>query len=92
MNNSKKGYASGSPIGKPLNEPIVKLNLYDFHAQFNFLLGRLKTLVDATISDPVQNKALKDLIAQDVWHRYNYILEITGVGGKLVNDGVTEIA
>ena len=77
------------PKYKPVN---VVLSQDSLHAQFNFLLGRLKTIVDATISEPVQNKALKDLIAQDVWHRYNYILEVTGVNGKIINDGQTEIA
>lgn len=81
-----------NPKSKPLNDCDVKLSMYELHAQFNFLLGRLKTIVDATISEPVQNKALKDLIAQDVWHRYNYILEVTGSKGKIVNDGTTQIA
>ena len=90
--NNIKGKTGNNPPGQPLNEPIVKLGQYELHCQFDFLLGRLKTLVDATISDPVQNKAFKDLMAQDVWHRYNYILEITDSKGKIVNDGEIVIA
>lgn len=70
----------------------VKLSKDGLHAQFNFMLGRLKTVLDATVSNPVQNKALKDLVSQEVWHRYNYILDVTGVGGRIISDGNVEIS
>lgn len=70
----------------------VSLDKDALHAQFNFMLGRLKTVLDATVSNPVQNKALKDLVSQEVWHRYNYILDVTGVGGRIISDGNVEIS
>lgn len=37
----------------------------------NDLLGNLLTIVDASFGDPVQRKAVKDLVSQKVWQWYN---------------------
>lgn len=93
MKNSKKELVTPQ-LGVPphVTNRDVMLSSEALHAQFNFMLGRLKTVIDASVSNQVQNKALKDLVSQEVWHRYNYILEITGVKGRIINDGNTEIS
>ena len=81
-----------SNLPKVNQEDIVKLDKDALHAQFNFMLGKLKTIVDATISDHIQNKAFKDLISTVVWERYNWLLEITNTRGKIINDGTVQIS
>ena len=88
MDNSK-GKCGYKPKGSL--ETTVTLSKDGMYAQFNFLLGRLKTLVDATIPEPVRNKAFKDLMSQEVWHRYNYILELTDKSGKIISDGTVDV-
>lgn len=78
--------------GEKNDSPDIKISRDGLHSQFNFMLGRIKTVLDASVVDSIQNKALKDLVSQEVWHRYNYLLEVTEVGGKIINDGTTEIA
>lgn len=94
MNNTypPQGKGHGTAGKEPVNvQSEFKFNKDGLHAQFNFMLGRLKTIVDASIADPVQNKALKDLVAKEVWDRYNYILELAGVGGRILHDGTTQV-
>ena len=43
--------------------------------QFSYLVGRVKTVIDASIADKQQNKALKDLLAQEIWKTMNNFLE-----------------
>lgn len=67
----------------------VKLSVTQdsLHAQISFLLGRLKTIVDASLPDGAQNKALKDLVSIEIWGRYNYMLEIWRGKGRLISTG-----
>ncbi len=37
----------------------------------NSLVGEMLTLVDASISDPTQRKAVKDLATQKIWNWWN---------------------
>lgn len=36
-------------------------------SELSNLEGRMLTIVDASISDPVQRKAMKDIVSQSVW-------------------------
>lgn len=57
-------------------------------AQLRFMLGRLLTIVDASISNPEQNKAIKDLITKEVWERRDWIVE-TGQGTGAIGKSMT---
>lgn len=35
------------------------------------LEGKIKTIIDASVSDPIQRKAIKDLISEAIWSWYN---------------------
>lgn len=57
-------------------------------AQMKFLLGRILTVVDASISNPEQKKAIKDLISKEIWERRDWIVE-TGTGNGSVGNSLT---
>ncbi len=46
-------------------ECLVEADLYQY--DINQLVGKLKTLMDASISNTTQCKALKDLVRETVW-------------------------
>ena len=52
----------------PEDRPFASEVKYEFYTpHISHLEGRMLTLVDASISDPEQRKALKDLFRQDIW-------------------------
>lgn len=57
--------------------------------QFSMLLGRVLTIVDAIFSDPVQRKAVKDLIKVDFQEQRNHVYNLCftfGEDGARVTD------
>lgn len=67
------------PSEKPLSVLSRALNQYT-HQEKQEVLGNVLTLIDATVVQPQQNKALKDLIKQSFnrelgyWHGLNAML------------------
>lgn len=56
-----------SKYNQPKNTPYEVEYLY-FSPQIQDLEGKILTLVDASISDPVQRKALKNLFSPMIWN------------------------
>lgn len=54
-------------------------------AQFGFLLGDILTIIDASISDKQQNKALKDLIKNKFYNKLDWIRRIATKDFNLVS-------
>lgn len=53
------------------------------------LEGKILTFIDASISDPVQRKAMKDLLRPMIWSwaidndmKHDYEMKLVGVSGK----------
>lgn len=46
-------------------------------AQMNFLQGNVLTIVDAAFTDPIQRKAVKDLVKAQFIRQINWIAEMT---------------
>jgi len=61
MDKSEKHIGSST-----LEEDTKPINYYRLEGDIKHLLGRILTIVDASIADKQQNKALKDLIKQEV--------------------------
>jgi len=68
------------------DEPITdKLYLLNSHIQWEInqikdcLLGRILTLIDASIEDKERRKALKDIIKQEIWKKEFFSDEINGI-------------
>lgn len=75
-NYSQLGDNLSYPPGKehPELQPFFSLN--GIRSQLNFLLGDVLTIMDATVSNVVQNKALKDIIKQKFWDRSNHFSDM----------------
>jgi hypothetical protein len=52
---------------------VATLPLSGVHAQLNFLMGDVLTIIDASYSNPEQNKAIKDLIKNSFRARHNWL-------------------
>ena len=48
-----------------------------------YLSGRMKTIVDATIPDGRQNKAIKDVMHEAVWDSYRKVVEWAEYAARL---------
>lgn len=62
-----------APISNSKITPIFKLRnliLEDWRADKNYFLGRVLTIIDASIPDPIQRKGIKDLI-NDAFYNSN---------------------
>ncbi len=60
---------SSDKVPEPSEVSIGDENKYNYHRIENmlkFLTGRILTIVDASFSEGKQNKAIKDLIREDV--------------------------
>lgn len=70
-----------------LNEKNVRSLLQKFNSdlgmyineQERFLLGRVLTIIDASIADPEQRKAIKDLVNGEWWNRQNRGVPVDGM-------------
>lgn len=51
-------------------------------AQLNFLLGDTLTVIDASIADPIQRKAMKDIVKQKFWDKCNHLADIVYQNGR----------
>lgn len=91
MKNREKSIDSSQVLsGEELAEKIEKgkLPLSSIMAQFNFLQGKVLTIIDASIQDERQNKALKDLIKNSFYEQMDWVTKLsTGHFGLI---GVTE--
>jgi hypothetical protein len=57
---------------KSKNAPIIPINGYDVEYKFfsfgiSQLEGKMLTLIEASIQDTEQRKALKDIVRQTIW-------------------------
>lgn len=66
-------------------------------SQLGFLKGKVLTIIDASISDERQNKALKDLIKNAFYEQQSWITKVTtgeyglvGTMGKLEEESLIE--
>ena len=66
-----------------------KTDLHWINIQLGFLMGDILTIVEASISDQEQRKAMKDVMRGAFNRKMNHITEIvTGINGAFVeNDG-----
>lgn len=61
-------------IGKPEEEKFFTLN--SVTAQIRFLQGRVLTIIDASIADKQQNKALKDVINDCFYEKLGHLTKM----------------
>lgn len=61
-----------SPV-QSVSDGKFQWSLVAMETQFNFLLGKLLTIVDASFSDQEQRKAVKDLVRNVVWEQKTHI-------------------
>lgn len=57
----------------PVSKDDMTMSYVSLHSQFNFMLGDILTILDATVVDKQQNKAVKDLVKRTVWDRFNFM-------------------
>ena len=69
------GVLEGKELATKLEE--ATLSLSGICSQINFLQGKILTIIDASISDKVQNKAIKDLIKTQFYEQMNWITKIS---------------
>lgn len=69
----------------PEAPPLATLDLGEFATFTNRVVGIILTQVDASISDPVQRKAFKDIVKSRIWedHHRMTIYAQNKVEGKL---------
>lgn len=66
-----KGVKISSPVGGEYTSRLVRYPLIT--SELDNLLGRVLTIIDATISEPVQNKAVKDIIRGEFSHKMHTV-------------------
>lgn len=54
-----------------------------WRSQTDFLQGRVLTIIDASYTDPVQRKAVKDLVRQQFQEQTKWVYEIM-TGGRMI--------
>jgi hypothetical protein len=59
-------YTTNLPYEKPIDISVIS-------TQLRFLEGKILTIIDASYSDPIQRKAVKDLITDAIWKQYEHI-------------------
>lgn len=68
--------------------PLFKLRDFifnEFYVRRKYTLGRVLTIIDASIADPQQRKGIKDLIEQSYWDEPREI-------NKVIKEGLLEFA
>lgn len=73
--------------GKTTNDEVLndKLYMLDSHIQYqinqmkNFQLGKLLTIVEASINDKEQRRALKDIVKDTIWEKEYFSSEISQI-------------
>ena len=66
-----------------MNRSYVELTINQIQELKNYLLGKVLTIVDASIADPEQRKALKDVVREAIWSKEYYTKSIINmVEGK----------
>jgi hypothetical protein len=71
-----------------VSEIAPTLPLSGVHAQLNFLMGDVLTIIDASYSSPEQNKAIKDLIKNSFRTKHKWLDSLAkggDNGGELYN-------
>ena len=68
MSNNKP---SGTPYKLGADPENIEVLAAVSPYEVSYLEGRLLTVIDASIGDPEQRKALKDIIRQNVWSWYD---------------------
>jgi hypothetical protein len=58
----------------PSHAPATRYSFWE--SQTNFLQGRILTIIDASYSDVVQRKAVKDLVRQAFQNQTKWVYEI----------------
>ena len=83
MSNKPETYPGGTET--PFNKTVMKTE--DFLLGMKRLYeGRLKTIIDASIADPQQRKAIKDLVRDAIWAEEAWSKSIFGEIYKLLRD------
>lgn len=65
--------AHPAPKETKVNANEAILSYSDMEATASYLTGRILTIVDSSVSDRAQNKAMKDLVKQCVYERLDWI-------------------
>ena len=58
------------------NDGLNALKIDLVNSNISDLLGKILTIIDASISEPIQNKALKDLIKEKFSNKQNWLNEL----------------
>lgn len=53
------------------NKPTISVSVLVDHT--NHIIGKLLTIIDATVSNEKQNKAMKDLVRATVWQTHGIL-------------------
>lgn len=74
--NSSNGYTFKAPgIGVQIDAYTApRLALREVRAYTTNLSGKIKTIIDAAVSEPRQNKATKDLVHAAIWSAYDEVM------------------
>lgn len=59
-----------------------KLSYWEIRKLVSHLEGEILTIIDATISEKIQNKAMKDLVKDKFSSKINWIYELCGYPGN----------
>ena|SRR3990167_6819073 len=86
LNEKSTGLLEGEQLAEKLNEATMPLS--GVCSQFNFLMGKVLTIIDASIADERQNKALKDLIKNSFREQMDWVTKVSTNHFGLI--GITE--
>lgn len=72
------GEVESTDVSKRVN--FDRGELLDMLARkFQILEGKIKTLIEASITDGTQLKAMKDIAYGEIWHVYDDLLQMLGL-------------
>jgi len=82
------------PKNEPLDNPLYMFNSHCIWVTNNLrdlILGRILTIVDSSIGNEKQNKAMKDLIKDAVWGGESWTQEFSAVIKQFVEKFTPEL-
>lgn len=77
-------------LSEPMNDslPVAEISQSNINALFHHLRGKMLTIIDATVPNPTQNKAAKDLVRQTLDGPHHQMsLWVWEARTELFNDG-----
>lgn len=73
-------------VGELMEQEEKKtLSLFGFKEQLDHLMGETLTVVEAALIDPVQRKAVKDLIKHNFYNKMHWIYEVCSIDPREVS-------